>query len=244
MKKHEIGWVWMVVLALCLTACGDKQAAVEGKLVDGNGTPVAGMKIIASQVRPVKGYNGQLETITKADGSFRLTGLFPASLYTLRPWSETSTANASITIDSAPPGQTSVLPKPMTIRFTVLADGVIYDAITDLDWLVGPNRDTTFDQAQKWVASLGTTAGGGWGMPSQDELALLYQQGVGERNIDPLFKTTGWWVWAGWWAWTGAFDPASSWRFGFSFSRGQENWNSRDNSRDGRVFAVRSHLKQ
>ncbi|MFH0730531.1 MAG: hypothetical protein V2B19_29825 [Pseudomonadota bacterium] len=243
MKKRGMEWVWMVVLALCLTACGDKLSAVEGKLVDGNGTPVAGIKIIASKVPPVNGHD-QLETITKADGSFRLTGLFPASIYKLRYWAITSTANAPITIESAPPGQTSVLPKLMTIRFTALADGVIYDAQTDLDWLVGANRDTTFDQAQKWVASLGTTAGGGWGMPSQDELALLYQQGVGERNIDPLFKTTGWWVWAGWWAWTGEFDPTSSWRFGFSFSSGQENWNSREYLRDGRVFAVRSHLKQ
>jgi hypothetical protein len=243
MKKRGMEWVWMMVLALCLTACGDKQAAVEGKLVDGKGTPIAGMKIVAEPVLPVKGHD-QLETITKTDGSFRLTGLFPASTYKLRPWSATSAAITAITIESAIPGQTSVLPKPMTIRFTALADGVIYDAQTDLDWIAGVDRDTTFDQAQKWVASLGTTGGGGWGMPSQDELALLYQQGLGERNIDPLFKTTGWWVWAGWWAWTGEFDPASSRRFGFSFYKGQENWNSKDHSRDGRVFAVRLHLKQ
>jgi hypothetical protein len=237
MKKRGLEWVWMMVLALCLAACGDKQAAVEGKLVDGKGTPVAGMKIIASQVRPVKGYE-QMETITKADGTFRLTGLFPSSVYKLRPWSETSTANTPVTIDSAPSGETSVLPKPMTIRFTGLADAVIFDSQTDLDWLVGPNRDTNFAQAEQWVASTGTVAGGGWAMPSQDELATLYQQGVGERNIDPLFKITGWWAWAG------AYDPASSWRFGFSFTKGDENWNFKDHSRDGRVFAVRPHSKR
>lgn len=237
MKNLGLQWVWMMVLVLCLAGCGDKPAAIEGKLEDGKGTPVAGMKIIASQVRPVKGFD-QLETITKADGTFRLTGLFPSSVYKLKAWSETSTANAPVTIDSAPPGQTSVHPKPMIIRFTALADGVIYDSQTDLDWLVGPNRDITFDQAEKWVAGLGTTAGGGWGMPTPDELSMLYQQGVGERNIDPMFKTSGWWTWAG------EYDPTSSWRFGFSFAKGEENWNFKDHSRDGRVFAVRSHLKR
>jgi hypothetical protein len=237
MKKHELKWVWMMVLVLCLAACGSKQAAVEGKLVDGKGTPVGGMKIIATQVRPVKGYE-QLETVTKADGSFRLTGLFPSCVYHLKPWSETSTANTAVAIDSAPPGETSVLPKPMIIRFTALADGVIYDSQTDLDWLLGANRDFNFEQAEKWVASLSTVAGGGWGMPSQDELTMLYQQSVGERNLDPLFKTTGWWAWAG------EYDPASSWRFGFSFAKGEENWNFKDHSRDGRVFAVRTHLKR
>jgi hypothetical protein len=237
MKQHGVGWIWMVVFALCFAACGSKQSAVEGKLEDGKGRPVVGMKIIASQVRPVKGYD-QLETITKADGTFRLTGLFPSSVYKLKAWSETSTANASVTIDSAPPGQTSVLPKPMTIRFTALSEGIIYDSHTELDWLVGPNRDINFEQAEKWVAGLDTTAGGNWGMPTQDELTMLYQQGVGERNIDPMFKTTGWWAWAG------EFDPSSSWRFGFSFSKGEENWNFKDHSRDGRVFAVRSHLKR
>lgn len=237
MKKHGLEWVWMMVLVLCLAACGSKQAAVEGKLMDGKGTPVGGMKIIATQVRPVKGYE-QLETVTKADGSFRLTGLFPSSVYHLKPWSETSTANTAVAIDSAPPGETSVLPKPMVIRFTALADGVVYDSQTDLEWLVGPNRDTNFTQAEQWVASVSNVAGGGWAMPSQDELAMLYQQGVGERNIDPIFKTSGWW------AWSGAYDPASSWRFGFSFTKGDENWNFKDHSRDGRVFAVRSHAKR
>ncbi|MFH0727710.1 MAG: hypothetical protein V2B19_15385 [Pseudomonadota bacterium] len=240
MKKHGLEWVWMMVLVLCLAACGNKQAAVEGKLVDGKETPVGGMKIIATQVRPVKGYE-QLETVTKADGSFRLTGLFPSSAYHLKPWSETSTANTAVAIDSAPPGETSMVPKPMVIRFTGLADGVIYDAQIDLEWLVGPDRDTNFAQAEQWVAAC-KVAGGGWAMPSQDELAMLYQQGVGKRNIDPLFKTSGWWAWSG--ADGVLIDQASPWRFGFSFTEGEENWNSKDHSRDGRVFAVRPHAKR
>ncbi|MFH0727659.1 MAG: hypothetical protein V2B19_15125 [Pseudomonadota bacterium] len=237
MKKHGLKWVWMAVLSLCLSACGDDQATIEGILEDGKGVPVAGMKIIASQMQPVEGYD-HLETITKADGTFRMSGLFRCSIYILKAWSETSTANAPLTIISGQPGQTSVLPQPMIIRFTAFADGVIFDSQANLDWLVGPNRDISFEQAEKWVAGQSTTAGGGWKMPTQDELSMLYQQGVGKRNVDPLFKTTGWWAWAG------EFDPSSACRLGFSFGKGEKNWNLKDNSRDGRVFAVRSHLKR
>lgn len=115
---------------------------------------------------------------------------------------------------------------------------MIYDSQTDLEWLVGPNQNTNFAQAEQWVTSVGDESGGGWAMPSQDELAMLYKKGAGDRNIDPLFKTSGWWVWSD------AYDPASSWRFGFSFSGGEEYWNFKDRSRDGRVFAVRPHAKR
>jgi len=117
-------------------------------------------------------------------------------------------------------------------RFTLDASGVIRDSETGLEWLVGPDRDTDYVMAEKWVASLSGVSGGGWRMPTVAELRTLYQPGVGSYNIDPAFRTTGWWVWGE------PRDESSAWNF--NFNNGSENWDDRDHSNYGdRVFAVR-----
>jgi hypothetical protein len=244
--------VLLVLLMLCAMAFSGckKTSAVEGKLVDWNNKPVAGVKITASQVQPIKGYE-QFEAVTGADGSFALKGLFPSSAYVLKPWSDKWTTKAEAKVDSAPQGETAVLPQPMKIemafakkggskvldlatgavRFEVSADGMITDGQTKLEWVVGPDKDTNYAQAMQWVASC-AVAGGGWRMPTRVELKTLYQPGVGERNVDPAFKTTGWWVWAE------PHDSSSAWRF--FFDDGFETWRGRDLSDSNRVFGVRS----
>jgi hypothetical protein len=228
-----------------------KSSAVEGNLVDRNGVPVADVKIIAAQVQHIKGY-GQFETVTQSDGSFRIEGLFPSSHYVLKPWSKKWRSETALPVESAPQGETAVLPSPMVIsrayaksggsvvhdlatgttRFSVSDDGVISDSQTSLDWLVGPDRDTDYKSAEQWVASISDVAGGNWRMPMRQELKSLYQKGAGERNLDPAFKTTGWHVWA---------EPntsSSAWRI--SFSRGSEHESHRENSLNYRVFGVRA----
>lgn len=319
-------------LTLCLVACGvaGKQSAVEGTLVDWSGKPVAGVKITASQVSPIKGYE-QFEAVTRADGTFRMGRLFPSSQYVLKPWSDKWTCDTAVRLDSAPQGETAILPSPMVIdqtfsksdpslvvdiatgsvaktavegklldwngvgvagvkisatsgqdrtetvtvedgvfrlsnllasstyvlkpysdkwtcetsvsvataphhgdidmlpspmvvakalskgsgslvidlatgktRFTASSEGVMTDSLSGLDWIVGPDRDTNYAQAEQWVAGC-NVAGGGWRMPTLQELATLYQEGLGERNMDPAFKTTGWWVWGG------PRDSSSAW---------------------------------
>ncbi len=68
-------------------------------------------------------------------------------------------------------------------------------------------------------------------MPKRQELHSLYQQGVGDRNMDPAFKTTGWWIWAE------PKDSAAAWSFRLAF--GDEGSYSRDRSGTHRVFGVR-----
>lgn len=228
-----------------------KQSAVEGKLVDWKDDPVAGVKIFASQVKPIKGYE-RFEAVTKSDGTFRLNGLFPSSTYVLKPLSDKWTCKTRVRLDSAPQDETAMLPTPMVIkqaflksggslvrdlatgatRFTVSSDGVISDSETRLEWVVGPDKDTTYMQASQWVASC-KTAGGGWRMPRRKELKNLYLKGVGKRNMDPAFKITGWWVWA---------EPISSTSaWGYAFLHGPGGWSGRPTSSDGgRGFAVRS----
>jgi hypothetical protein len=234
----------MLFLVVGFCACGSKKSSVEGKLVDWNGKPVAKVKITASQVQPIKGYE-QFEAVTNSEGAFGIKGLFPSSQYVLKPWSDKWTCESAVQIDSAPQGETAVLPSAMVInkaysktggslvydldtgalRFAVSPEGVITDSQTGLDWLVGPDRDIkNYDQAHQWVAGC-SVAGGNWRMPTCRELASLYQ-GEGERNMDPAFKTTGWYVWA-----------ESS---GFNFNGGSEGWTYRNGSYGTRVFAVRS----
>ena len=116
-------------------------------------------------------------------------------------------------------------------RFLVFSEGVIADSKTGLEWVVGPDRDTNYEQAKQWVAAC-RLAGGGWRMPTRQELSTLYQKGVGERNMDTAFKTTGWWVWAE------PRDSSSAWNF--SFYDGYESWDTLDFSFNARGFGVRS----
>ncbi len=228
-----------------------KHSAVEGKLVDWKDNPVAGVKIFASQVKPIKGYE-QFEAVTKSDGTFRLNGLFPSSAYVLKPLSDKWTCKTKIRLNSAPQNETAMLPACMVIRqafsksggslvidlatgatrFTVSSDGVISDSETRLEWVVGPDKDTTYMQVSQWVASC-KTAGGGWRMPGRNELKTLYLKGIGKRNMDPAFKITGWWVWAE--------HSSSSSVWGYAFLHGPGGWSGRPTSGDGgRGFAVRS----
>jgi len=74
----------VLVLGLAVIGCG-KKSGLEGKVVDGAGKPISGMKIIAKQVQPIKGYE-QFEATTGSDGAFKFSGLFPTSEYILMPW--------------------------------------------------------------------------------------------------------------------------------------------------------------
>jgi hypothetical protein len=117
------------------------------------------------------------------------------------------------------------------VRFEVSSDGVITDSQTKLEWIVGPDQDTSYIQATQWVADC-QVAGGGWRMPTRAELQSLYQKGVGVRNMDPVIKVTGWGLWAE------PKDATTAW--GFDFSVGKEDWGMREGAGNGRVIGVRS----
>jgi hypothetical protein len=227
------------------------RTTILGKLVDWNGNPVAGIKIIATQERPIKGYE-QFEVVTKEDGTFHFSELLASANYVLKPISDTWNSNVTAKVKTPQyHGAEVILPEPMQInqayakngsavidlatgavRFEVSAEGMITDGQTKLEWVVGPDKDTNYAQAMQWVASC-QVAGGGWRMPTRMELKTLYQQGVGVRNIDPAFKTTGWWVWAE------PRDSSSAWTFYFN-NGNEEIWRTRDLSSGLRVFGVRS----
>ena len=116
-------------------------------------------------------------------------------------------------------------------RFEKYDTGVVRDTKTGLEWFAGPDRDTNWHEAKDWVDKLNID-GGGWRMPAPSELAALYEEGRGSRNMTPLLKTTGWWVWCG------EKEDWSAARSCLCFRR--EDWNDLDGSASYRVFAVRS----
>ena len=75
--------------------------------------------------------------------------------------------------------------------------------------------------------------GGGWRMPTMDELEGLYENRGSSRNITPLLKNTGWGVWSG--------EPeGSSYAKIFIFALGFRYWSTCRSSNKERAFAVRS----
>ncbi len=117
-------------------------------------------------------------------------------------------------------------------RFILTLSGVVKDTKTGLEWKTGPDRDMTWNEARNWVKSI-SLDDGGWRMPALDELAGLHKSGAGSRNMTPLLKTTGWYVWSG--------EPkGSSGARGFHFRGCGRDWRKRNDSYGGRAFALRS----
>ncbi len=116
--------------------------------------------------------------------------------------------------------------------YTLFDNGIVADQKTRLEWVVGPDTSTNWYEAEAWVKNL-SLSGGGWRMPTKNELHTLFQKDKGPRHMTPLLKTTGWWVWSG-----SVRDDNTAW--GFHYSSGKEYWGYRPDARNGyRVFAVR-----
>lgn len=117
-------------------------------------------------------------------------------------------------------------------NFVAYANGVVKDTKTGLEWVAGPDKETTWNEARAW-AELLKVDGGGWRMPSKEELKTLHKKGAGTSNLTPLLKTKGQWVWS-----RETKDSSLAWAVGFFFS--DENWFVRDSAHSTRGFAVRS----
>ena len=79
-------------------------------------------------------------------------------------------------------------------RFVALAHGVVADRQTGLEWIAGPDEDTSYDQAARWVRTL-TVAGGGWRMPTASEINTLCRTPGDLSGITPLLNTRATHIW-------------------------------------------------
>ena len=106
---------------------------------------------------------------------------------------------------------------------------IIYQPETNLEWMVGPDESTNWNQTNEWIKSLGP----GWRFPTIEELKTLYRISRETWNLPSEFNATGWW-----WVWSEKKDSLSAWSF--YFNRGNESWNPLGRSHDLRGFVVRS----
>ena len=119
-------------------------------------------------------------------------------------------------------------------RFLKHASGMVDDVHTGLQWFPAPDRPVDFEAAGRWAAGL-TVAGGRWRLPTVAELRTLHHTGDAVRNIVPMFKNSGYWIWA-----AGKDGDPARWVFGFSY--GGEGWGGRPPEDGGRALAVRPRL--
>jgi hypothetical protein len=117
-------------------------------------------------------------------------------------------------------------------QYVAYENGIVCDKKANIEWLAGPDKYVTWDDAKAWVENL-SIAGGGWRMPTKEELQSLYKKGAGERNMTPLLKTTGWRVWS-----NETEGETGAWYF--TFYEGEYTWGIRESEGIPRVFAVRS----
>ena len=226
---------------------GEKYSAVvRGQLVDNAGKPIIGAKAIATQKPSIAGY-GLIETTTGPDGVFNLAGLYPGSTYSICFSTINWVAEESVEIDTRADGKSSIFPSPIKIinafsrqengrlvdpstgkmRFYISSEDVIIDSLTGMQWIIGPDMDTKFEQGRVWINKC-IIGGGRWRMPTCEELRGLYVEGI---KIDSVFKTSGSWAWAA------PNDTQYVWVF--SYNTGSCFARLVDNAYGGRVFGVR-----
>ncbi len=111
-------------------------------------------------------------------------------------------------------------------------NNIVKDTKTGLEWIAGPDKDTTWKQAKSWVNKLRNTGGGGWRMPTLNELEDIHEKGLEDQNMAPLLKTTGRYVWS-----SGTEDSSITRYLYFGYGGG---WGTRNDVYNFRAFAVRS----
>jgi len=204
-------------------------SSIEGKVVDGKGQPLANIKIIAKQVKPIPGYE-QFEYTTGSDGSFSFGKLFPYSKYLVIPNSGNWNTDVRWTVKTRGEQELEAFKYPLTIRFTV-ANGVVTDSRTGLQWAAKDNgRDINWQNACSYCQNY---RGGGhtdWRLPTFSELKGLYKAGIRYKSGD-IINITNWCPWVS--------ETRGSEAGVFWFFDGRFVWNSQPTSDGHRALPVR-----
>ena len=233
-------------------------SSLESKVVDALGSGLANVTVVATSKDAKKGYE-EVRAVNGPDGTFQLSGLYPEQAYTLVPSAGTWITKESSEVTAGKDGETRRLFGPFAIkmavtrdggslllditkgktRYSVSTEGAITDTISGLEWVVLSTNDISSYQAVAAAVAC-KIGGGGWRMPTLEELGSLCIKGLGECNIDPVFKMTG--------------EPRvwsdRTFNFGdtqyakdYQYSAGGSGQNYRNMSQGMRAFAVRSARK-
>ena len=209
--------------------------AVEGKVVDGRGQPMANVTVTAKLANAIPDY-AQFETTTGADGGFRFEKLFPGGEYVFVPSSAEWSSSTRKDFQAGAEQQT--LQVLLSVRYTMSKAKVITDSKTGLQWTPDLlQAGMSWEKAQAYVAQLKHGDLSGWRLPTRAELRGLYIADAGANYIDLMFQLGDCCYWSG------EVDGAKS-AWAFSFYYGDDLSANRDRSDNNyiRVFAVRSPI--
>jgi hypothetical protein len=221
-----------LIIAILVFGCS-KKSGIEGKLVDAKGEPMSGIKMIARQVQPVKGYE-QFETVTGTDGYFNFPNVYPTADYTIMPWSDNWKTSVLVTIRSSTESQSVRIPGNMVVRFTANNEGVITDTKTGFQWISAAGRDVSWFAADKFAKGMRRGGYVDWRLPTRSDMRTIYDNSLKtEYKIDPIFQYNSSIAWT-----SESFDDKAS--YGFSFDNGLEDWYKREQTNCDRILLVRT----
>lgn len=115
-------------------------------------------------------------------------------------------------------------------RYVAFENRVICDCYSRLEWLPGPDKDMSWEDGCHWVKGL-AIGGGGWRLPTLNELQGLFKMNKNGDNLSPLFKMSMTDVWSC------ESQDESAW--GFNFLPGNRFRTYKTLSRRFRILAVR-----
>ncbi len=121
--------------------------------------------------------------------------------------------------------------------YVYCANGTLKDKKSGLEWCGGPDKDTTFQEAEAWVKNLESFEGGAWRMPLLEDLKSINKPGSGPYEAFSYLNISGWKIW-----YMSESEPGTSaggeWYFNFSY--GVTGWGDSSHSSNARALAVRT----
>jgi hypothetical protein len=172
--KRGASIVGLLFLGLCVflfSSCSKKVSGISGLVLDGGGRPIADVKVMALQEKPVTGY-AKLETVTGTDGRFSFSGCYPESNYKLLLHAE-GTDLREVMVKSGAAGTETQASPPVVFRFHMSPEGIITDTKTGLQWALDSGKTMTWEQAGQYAKRLRLGGFRDWRMPKRDELKAL-----------------------------------------------------------------------
>jgi outer membrane protein OmpA-like peptidoglycan-associated protein len=178
----------VLLIGIFFFGCGGKKSGIEGKVIDGQGQPISGLKVIIKQVQPVKGYE-QFEATTGSDGIFRFAGVMPVSDYVISLLTDKWKTKVTTKVTSGTEGQTLVLNSPMIVRFNVMRDGSVVDTKTGLQWLIYNGTDLSAENVINNVRNIREGGFSDWKLPTISELNSLQEKATASGFLSEIDAT-------------------------------------------------------
>ncbi len=173
-NRHILIFIFLFAVLPILSlsiSCSKKVSGIGGEVLDGSGRPIANVKVIALQEKPVSGY-AKFETTTGADGRFLFPACYPESSYKLLLHAE-GTDLREVLLKAGAAGTEKLLQSPVVFRFLSSPEGIITDTKTGLQWVVGSGQTMTWEQARRHIKGLRLGGFEDWHMPNRDDLRTL-----------------------------------------------------------------------